>query len=55
MNLYSHYKLNFDIVQYHKFTLGDIDDMIPFERDLYVEMIKEKIKREQDGTSGSTW
>lgn len=34
------------MVQYHHYTLEDILNMIPFEKDLTVDMIKEKIERE---------
>lgn len=29
--------------QYHKFSITEIEDMIPFERDLYVSMIAKRI------------
>lgn len=55
MNLYGHYKLNFDVTQYHKFNLDDLNNMIPFERELYVDMIIEKIQKEkQENTTGSS-
>ena len=49
MNLYNHYKLHFDITQYHKLSLNDINEMIPFERELYVDMIVTKINKEKEG------
>jgi len=48
MSLQNLYKINFDITQYHKFTLTEIENMIPFERDIYVMMLEEKIKKEED-------
>jgi hypothetical protein len=27
-------------MQHHKYSLQDIENMIPFERDLYLEMLK---------------
>lgn len=51
MNLYNHYKLNFDVTQYHKFNLTDINDMIPFERELYVDMIIDKMNKEKKGNN----
>lgn len=53
MNLYNHYKLNFDVTQYHKFNLSDIHDMIPFERELYVDMIIDKMNREKKEKSNN--
>lgn len=52
MNLYSHYKINFDVTQYHKFSLTEVENMIPFERELYVDMIVEKNEREKQQANG---
>jgi len=38
-------------MQYHKYSLGDIEGMIPWERDIYVKMLVEyleKLKEEQE-------
>jgi hypothetical protein len=40
--------LIFDITQYHKFSLTEVENMIPFERDLYVEMMAEKVNKEKE-------
>lgn len=42
------YRINFDITQYHKFSLTEIENMIPFERDIYVLMLEEKNKKEEE-------
>lgn len=31
----------------HKFSLGDINEMIPWERDIYLILLKEWIKEEK--------
>ena len=38
MNLESYYKLNFSLIQFHKYSLTEIENMIPWERDVYVEL-----------------
>jgi hypothetical protein len=43
--------LNFDITQYHSFSLTEIEMMIPFERDLYVDMLENKVKQEKEALS----
>ena len=48
MNLQSFYKINFDMTQYHKFSLTEIENMIPFERDIFIMMLEEKIKKEEE-------
>lgn len=55
MDLFSHYKLNFDVTQYHKFTLTEINEMIPFEREVYVDMILQKIEKEKSNHGQSIW
>jgi len=57
MTLYNHYKLNFDVTQYHNFTLTELNEMIPFEREVYVDMILEKINKEKQGNGSeiSNW
>lgn len=34
-------------MQYHKYTLADLDSMIPFERELYVAMLIEYLEQER--------
>jgi len=29
----------FSLVQHHKYSVADIENMIPFERDLFVDML----------------
>jgi len=48
MNLQSFYKINFDMTQYHKFSLTEIENMIPFERDIFIMMLEDKIKKEEE-------
>ena len=53
MNAESYYELNFSLMQYHKYSLTEIENMIPFERDIYVALLKnylesEKLKAQQE-------
>jgi hypothetical protein len=45
--LYNFYKLNFALMQYHKYSLQDIENMIPFEREVYVTMLKQYLEEEK--------
>ncbi|WP_286970278.1 hypothetical protein [Algoriphagus sp.] len=36
------------MMQHHKYTLQDLENMIPFERDLYVTMLISYIERENE-------
>ena len=46
-SLYNFYKMNFALMQYHKYTLGDIENMIPFEREIYVAMLINYLEEEK--------
>ena len=52
MNLESYYKINFALLQYHKYSLTEVENLIPWERDIYIGMLKqhledEKLKQQQ--------
>lgn len=42
-----HYKINFHMVQKYGFSLAEINSMIPFEREIYVLLIKQHIEEEK--------
>jgi|TARA_B100000073_G_scaffold138764_1_gene114054 hypothetical protein len=42
-----HYKTNFDLMQHHKYSLNEIDAMIPWEKEVYVNMLVDFIKEEE--------
>lgn len=42
------FRLNFLIVGEHPFTLTELDNMIPWEREIYVALIDNKIKKETE-------
>ena len=58
MDLMSYYKLNFSLMQYHKYSLTEIENMIPWERDVYIILLKnhleEKLKAEPMPTRPDT-
>jgi hypothetical protein len=45
--LYNFYKMNFALMQYHKYSLQDIENMIPFEREVYVSMLRQYLEEEK--------
>jgi hypothetical protein len=47
-SLSNHYRLNFQLVQHHKYSLGELEGMIPFERDIYVEMLVQHLEEEKN-------
>lgn len=51
-SLANYYVLNFSLMQHHKYSLSEIEGMIPWEREIYVKMLvdfieSEKAKREE--------
>jgi hypothetical protein len=44
-------------MQHHKYSLQDIENMIPFERDVYLDMLKkylEELEEKQRQASGAS-
>jgi hypothetical protein len=48
MDLESYFRLNFALIQYHKYSLTEIENMMPWERDIYVELLKQHLKEEKE-------
>lgn len=46
-SLMNYFKTNFALVQHHKYSLSEIESMIPWERMIYIELLKNFLK-EQD-------
>jgi len=36
--------MTFSLAQHHKYSISDIENLIPFERDIYVEMLLAYLK-----------
>jgi len=54
MDLENYFKLNFALMQYHKYSLTEIENMMPWERDIYVTLLQnhleeEKLRNQQNG------
>ena len=45
-NLESYYKVNFALMQHHKYSLTEIENMMPWERDVYVTLLRQHIEEE---------
>jgi|TARA_B100001964_G_scaffold223062_1_gene268612 hypothetical protein len=48
----NYYQVNFGMMQHHKYSLNELDEMLPWEREIYVGMLlnyleEEKRKREE--------
>jgi len=47
-SLANYYQLVFALVQHHKYSIAEIENLIPYERDIYVSMLQEYLKREKE-------
>ena len=43
----NHYKTNFAMMQYHKYSLTEVEEMMPFEREIYVHMLVKHLEEEK--------
>jgi hypothetical protein len=48
MSLFGYYKLNFQLMQHHKYSLTEIEMMIPWEKEIYVTQLVSFIKEQND-------
>ena len=46
IDLESYFKLNFALIQHHKYSLTEIENMMPWERDIYVALLNQYIEEE---------
>jgi hypothetical protein len=47
MSLENYFRLNFALMQYHKYSLTEIENMMPWERDIYVGLLQQHLEEEQ--------
>ena len=47
MDLENYYRLNFALMQYHKYSLKEIENLIPCERDIYVGLLQAHLEEER--------
>jgi len=47
-NLGNYYQTNFALMQHHKYSLTELDNMLPWERDIYVNMLLGYLEEETE-------
>ena len=45
-DLASYYKLNFALMQHHKDSLTELENMMPWEREIYVSLLQQYVEEE---------
>ena len=44
----NYFKTNFGLMQHHKYSLTELENMMPFEREIYVGLLLNYIKEEKE-------
>ena len=47
INLESFFRINFALMQYHKYSLTEIENLMPWERDIYVALLQQHLEEEE--------
>ena len=47
MDLENYFRLNFSLMQYHKYSLTEIENWMPWERDVYVGLLQQHLEDEE--------
>ena len=45
-SLESYYKVNFALMQHHKYSLTELENMIPWEKEIYLSLLMQYIEEE---------
>jgi hypothetical protein len=46
--LENYYQVVFSLAQHHKYSIADIENMYPFERDIYLDLLEAYIKKQEE-------
>ena len=44
--LLNYYQTNFNLMQFHKYSLTELDNMMPWEREIYIMLLVNHLKEE---------
>jgi hypothetical protein len=47
-SLANFYKTNFNLMQIHKYSITELENMISWERSLYIDLLKEHIREHNE-------
>jgi len=45
-NLESYFRINFALMQHHKYSLTELENMIPWEKEVYLSFLQQYIEEE---------
>lgn len=46
-SLESYYKTNFALVQHHKYSLTELENMLPWEREIFISLVKQHLEEQK--------
>tara|TARA_B100000029_G_scaffold361579_1_gene354552 strand:- start:751 stop:933 length:183 start_codon:yes stop_codon:yes gene_type:complete len=46
VDLETYFRINFALMQFHKYSLTEIENMVSWERDIYVGLLRQHIEEE---------
>jgi len=47
-SLFNYYQTNFQMMQHHQYSLTEIESMIPWERDIYINLLMQYLEEEKE-------
>ena len=47
-SVYNYYKTNFALMQHHKYSLTELENMMPWEREIYMGLLAQWVKEENE-------
>tara|TARA_B100000282_G_C31294612_1_gene292640 strand:- start:142 stop:321 length:180 start_codon:yes stop_codon:yes gene_type:complete len=47
-SLENHYVTNFSLMQHHKYSLAELENMMPFERKIYISLLINYLEEEAE-------
>jgi hypothetical protein len=46
--LVNYYNTNFQMMQHHKYSLSELEDMMPWEREIYIKLLLNHLEEEAE-------
>lgn len=44
-DIMNHYKTNFALMQHHKYSLAELENMIPWEKYVYIDLLMDHLRK----------
>ena len=46
-SVFNYYNTNFQLMQHHKYSLAELDNMMPWEREIYIKLLLQHLEEEK--------